>query len=75
MTKRTRAKRPGYREAVEWIALNDNSGYGDNEEDVASYMTTHLISDIFGKPEEELAADIMRVRTTYFLGCARGGRW
>ena len=57
-------KRASYREAIAWIAHNDNAGNGDSEEDVAGYVTVALVSDIFWKGEAEVAAAVMRVRNT-----------
>jgi hypothetical protein len=58
----TRAMRPSYRDAVDWIALNDNAGNGDNEAAVSWYISTILVADIFGRSPEEVGRDIMRVR-------------
>ena len=50
-----------YRKAVEWIAYNDEGG--DIEiETVASYVTTLLIADIFGKEPEAVAKSIVNFR-------------
>lgn len=51
-----------YRFGVEWIALNDNAGNGDSAEDVAGYISTALLADLFGVDTSKVAADIMRVR-------------
>lgn len=55
-------KRASYREAVYWIAGNDNAGNGDNETQVSEYITTSLIADLFGTTVERVARDIMRCR-------------
>jgi hypothetical protein len=54
-------KRASYREAVEWIALNDEPT-GGVLEDVAGYISTLLIADLFGKDPQDVAAAIIRVR-------------
>jgi hypothetical protein len=50
-----------YRFAVEWIALNDEPTERDPEM-VASLISTALIADLFGKPQEKVAADVIRYR-------------
>lgn len=57
-------KRASYRDGVAWIALNDEAGSEDrlNEEVVKSYISTILLADLFGKPEEDVAKDIVRYR-------------
>lgn len=70
---RTRKQRPSYREAVAWIALNDNAGGGDSPEWIAGYVTTGLVADLFGCPQEEVAADVARVRRREGLGVGEDG--
>ena len=55
-------KRASYKEAVRWIAENDNSGNGDNENQIEEYVTTALIADIFGIDAKKVAKDINRIR-------------
>lgn len=55
-------KRPSLKQAIEWIALNDNAGNGDSVEDVARYVTTALVADLFEVPDERVAERIMKVR-------------
>jgi fructose-1,6-bisphosphatase len=55
-------KRASYREAIAWIAHNDNAGNDDSEEDVAGYVTVGLVADLFGKTDAEVAAAVMRIR-------------
>lgn len=54
--------RASYRHAVQWIAVNDNAGNGDTEEEVRGYVTTGLVADLFGKTDEQVARDVMRAR-------------
>lgn len=56
--KGKRLKRASYREAVEWIALNDEPSNPDVEE----LLSVALIADIFGATTERVAADIIRYR-------------
>ena len=55
-------KRQGYKYGVEWIAANDNAGNGDSLEDIAGYVTTLLLADLFGKKPQKVAEDIYRCR-------------
>ena len=67
-------KRPTYREGVEWIALNDNNGQDDPRacttddarmtcmENIAGYISTLLLADLFGADPANVAADIYRMR-------------
>lgn len=54
-------KRASYREAVQWIAVNDEPTDRDPE-DIAYYISTVLISDIFGVTPERVARDVVRAR-------------
>lgn len=54
-------KRPGYREAVAWIALNDEAACVDLEE-VQFQISVLLIADIFGISEERVGIDVIRYR-------------
>jgi hypothetical protein len=55
-------KRPRYRDAVEFIALNDNAGDSEPAEAIAGYMTVALVSEIFGTPAARVAADVIKCR-------------
>lgn len=57
-------RRLGYRFAVEWIALNDESGGPEalDVEFVQSYITTGLVADLFGVTQERVAKDVVRYR-------------
>lgn len=50
-----------YRRGVEWIALNDEAGSSDAE-DVAGYISTLLLADLFGVEPERVARDVVRYR-------------
>lgn len=55
------------REAIEWIADNDNNGEDtpenpDAEVNVAGYISTALVADLFGKSTEYIAEKVMAIR-------------
>jgi hypothetical protein len=56
-----RAKRPGIKEAIQWIADNDEPGETDPEA-MAELVTVLMVSDIFGLPEEEIARRVLIAR-------------
>lgn len=47
-----KVKRPGYREAVAWIAYNDDEEIGSEGGYIVSIM---LVADLFGKEPDEVA--------------------
>lgn len=49
-------------EACHWIALNDNAGGGDSVEDIAGYITTGMVSDLFGSTMAKVALEVARIR-------------
>ena len=51
--------RPGYRAAVEWIALNDDE---DLSEDHGWLITVCLVADLFGKTPDDVGAAVKRYR-------------
>lgn len=59
--------RASYRVGVEWIALNDESGWtsGNDEQDaraIAGFISTQLLADLFGKDAEDVAKAVVRYR-------------
>ncbi len=52
-------KRPGYREAVEWLAGNDDC-YWLAEDEAAPSVSACLIRDLFDVEESKLYSDIRR---------------
>lgn len=60
-------KRPSYRMAVEWAALNDESAATDPEE-VAGTISVCLVADIFGLDVARVVRDVLRVRARVFGG-------
>lgn len=57
----TIVKSPSYKNAVQWIADNDNDVDLDAEL-IQGYITTALVADLFGVSVEAVAADIARRR-------------
>lgn len=57
-------KVPSYRKAVEWIALNDDSGSSDahNPEVVESLISVVLVADLFDVPQFNVALDVVKFR-------------
>lgn len=51
--------RPGYREAIEWLAGNDDCYWLGDAEPVLS-VSASLVRDLFGVSDERLHADILR---------------
>lgn len=76
MKRKVITKRASYREACEWIALNDNAGddrivSGEESQQeirkrIAGYISTLLVADIFGADPDAVAFDIFRIRSVYF---------
>jgi hypothetical protein len=59
-------KRPGYREAIAWIALNDGAGdtpeWSEDPEHVGYLVTACLVADLFGVTNEKVGQDVVRYR-------------
>jgi hypothetical protein len=55
-------KRPGYREAVEWIAGNDDCHYIVATEHCPAFLSVamSLVRDLWDVTDERLTADILR---------------
>lgn len=52
--------RPGYREAVRWIAYNDDVDLGN--EDQGWIVSICLVADLWGKPAAEVAKSVENER-------------
>lgn len=52
--------RPGYREAVEWLAGNDDCYWLGDEEKVLS-VAASMIRDLYGVTDEKITADIRKM--------------
>lgn len=59
-----RMKRASYREAIAWIADNDDGGSEDALEPtvVSKMITACLVADLFGVDSERVGNDIVRYR-------------
>ncbi len=51
--------RPGYREAMEWLAGNDDC-YWVGEENKIMSVAACMVRDLYGVSEEKLLADLRR---------------
>lgn len=47
-----------YRDAIKWIAQNDDTEWLRNGEDTLS-VTASMVADLFGKSEEKVKADLV----------------
>lgn len=56
-------KRPSYKNAIFWIAHNDEGGPdAHNVEAVERMISVGLVADLFGKSTQEVAADVVLTR-------------
>jgi len=56
-------KRPGYREAIQWLLDNDDCDWLDDGSDASLSVTASLVADLFGKTDAQVVADLLRRRT------------
>ncbi len=64
-------KRASYREAVAWIAENDeDASWSETSEidGISTYISTLLVADLFGVEATRVATDIARYRRKYGIG-------
>lgn len=59
--------RASYRYGVRWIAENDEAECMDVEE-VAGFISTLLLADLFGKDPDEVARAIVKARRRAKIG-------
>ena len=52
-------KRPSYREAMQWIVLNDDTEWLTDEHGSLS-VTAALVADLFGVSDERVIKDLLR---------------
>jgi hypothetical protein len=52
-------KRPGYREAIRWIADNDDTEWVNDNDPIAS-VTAALVADLFGVSCDRVARDLTK---------------
>lgn len=55
-------KRPGYREAIAWIAENDSAGDDDPLDVLDGLVTVCLVADLFRLDNKKVAADVFQYR-------------
>lgn len=65
--EKPRRKTPSYREAIEFIAMNDEPTIMDTDL-LVGYPTVHLAAIMFGKNIDDVAADVVMFRTNKILG-------
>lgn len=56
-----RMKRPSYRDAIAWVAQNDDPAVTDPEL-VHAAVTVGFVADLFGVDQEKVAADVVKFR-------------
>jgi hypothetical protein len=52
-------KRPSYREAIYWLAHNDDTEWVYDAEPIAS-VTACIVADLFGVPTDKVYNDVKR---------------
>jgi hypothetical protein len=59
-------KRPSYKRAIEWIALNDGAGDDDalDTEAVGNLVSSVLVADIFEVDSDKVGQDVVKLRKT-----------
>lgn len=57
-----KAKRASIKEAVFWIAHNDDPASGPDLEELQGQLTVLLVADLFGLTPEEVATRVARER-------------
>jgi hypothetical protein len=63
-----------YRDAIDWIALNDDTEWLDDEHGAFS-VTLALVADLFGKSMDEATADLRKAcRRRESITAAETGR-
>lgn len=63
-------KRASYRDAVDWIAQNDESGSEDTPEQISGYASVVLVADLFDVDSIKVAGAVYnkRIALGYFPG-------
>lgn len=56
-----RMKRAGYREAIAWVAANDDPSTVDPEL-VHGAVTVGFVADLFGVDQDQVVADVVKLR-------------
>lgn len=52
-------KRASYRDALDWIAANDDTEFMQGEDDEPLSVTASLVADLWGKSDEEIRRDLL----------------
>ena len=55
-------RRARYKDAIEWIAANDNAGNGDSLDEIAAYISVALVADVWGVPDGVVAEAVRAAR-------------
>jgi len=55
-------KRASYRQAIEWIVMNDEGATDMTEQECGELVTACLVADLFGVCSDKVAHDIHRAR-------------
>ncbi len=50
------------RQLIEWIALNDESGAGDNVETISEYVSVTMLAHVYGVPRRTIAEAVKAIR-------------
>lgn len=58
----------GYPVAVAWIAENDSAGDKPVAEDIAGFISTLLVADLYGVNAERVAFDVIAYRAKHKIG-------
>lgn len=56
-----RRRMMGYREAIRWVVLNDDTEFLDTEERVCS-VTVVFLCDVYDRTTEEVITDLLKER-------------
>lgn len=59
------------REAVGWIAMNDNPGNGDGLRDITGYISVLLVADLWRVPSGVVARLVIAVRNLNSISVGR----
>jgi hypothetical protein len=54
-------RRPGYREAITWLALNDDCYLVNDGLDAVLSVSASLVADLFGQTDAKVITDLRRV--------------
>ena len=55
-------RKPTYMEAIIWIAENDEAGGSQSPEEIALYISSVLVSDLFGVDPIQVGQHVVAVR-------------